>query len=339
MRILVTGGAGYIGSHTCLELLRAGHEVVVVDNLSNSKEEALRRVQTLAGRSLVFHRADLLDRAALDAAFAGPPIAAVIHFAGLKAVGESVAIPLRYYHNNITGTLMLCEAMQAYGVRNLVFSSSATVYGDPATVPITEDMPLSATNPYGRSKLMIEEILRDLHVSDAAWNIALLRYFNPVGAHASGQIGEDPNGIPNNLLPYVAQVAVGKLPGLRVFGDDYPTPDGTGVRDYIHVVDLALGHLAALDRLAANPGVVTYNLGTGRGYSVLEVVAAFERATGRKIPYRFIERRPGDIATCYANPAKARAELGWEATRDLADMCVDAWRWQSNNPQGYDTCQ
>ena len=254
MRILVTGGAGYIGSHTCLELLRAGHEVVVVDNLSNSKAEALRRVQELAGRPLVFHQVDLLDRAALDAAFAGPPIDAVIHFAGLKAVGESVTIPLRYYHNNITGTLMLCEAMQAHGVRNLVFSSSATVYGDPATVPITEDMPLSATNPYGRSKLMIEEILRDLYVSDAAWNIALLRYFNPVGAHASGRIGEDPNGIPNNLLPFVAQVAVGKLPGLQVFGNDYPTPDGTGIRDYIHVVDLALGHLAALDRLAADPG-------------------------------------------------------------------------------------
>ena len=336
MRILVTGGAGYIGSHTCLELLRAGHEVVVVDNLSNSKAEALRRVQELAGRALVFHRVDLLDRAALDTAFAGPKIDAVIHFAGLKAVGESVTIPLRYYHNNITGTLMLCEAMRAHGVRNLVFSSSATVYGDPAAVPITEDMPLSATNPYGRSKLMIEEILRDLYVSDAAWNIALLRYFNPVGAHASGRIGEDPNGIPNNLLPFVAQVAVGKLPGLQVFGDDYPTPDGTGIRDYIHVVDLALGHLAALERLAAGPGVVTYNLGTGRGYSVLEVIAAFEQVSGRRIPYKFVGRRPGDIATCYADPSKARAELGWEATRDLTEMCADAWRWQSDNPQGYE---
>ncbi len=339
MRILVTGGAGYIGSHTCLELLRAGHEVVVVDNLCNSKAEALRRVQELAGRPLVFHRIDLLDRTALDAAFVGPKIDAVIHFAGLKAVGESVTIPLRYYHNNLTGTLMLCEAMQAHGVRNLVFSSSATVYGDPATVPITEAMPLSATNPYGRSKLMIEEILRDLHVSDAAWNIALLRYFNPVGAHASGRIGEDPNGIPNNLLPFVAQVAVGKLPELKVFGNDYPTPDGTGIRDYIHVTDLALGHLAALDRLTANPGVVPYNLGTGRGYSVLEVVAAFEQTIGRKIPYRFVKRRPGDIAACYADPAKARAELGWEATRGLAEMCADAWRWQSNNPRGYEACQ
>ena len=315
MRILVTGGAGYIGSHTCLELLRAGHEVVVVDNLSNSKAEALRRVQELAGRSLVFHRVDLLDRAALDAAFAGPKIDAVIHFAGLKAVGESVTIPLRYYHNNITGTLMLCEAMRAHGVRNLVFSSSATVYGDPATVPITEDMPLSATNPYGRSKLMIEEILRDLYVSDATWNIALLRYFNPVGAHASGRIGEDPNGIPNNLLPFVAQVAVGKLPGLQVFGDDYPTPDGTGIRDYIHVVDLALGHLAALDRLAADPGMVTYNLGTGRGYSVLEVIAAFEQVSGRRIPYK-ISRAPSgrhrDVL-CRSVQGTRRAGLGSHA--------------------------
>ena len=335
MRILVTGGAGYIGSHTCLELLRAGHEVVVVDNLSNSKEEALRRVQELAGRPLVFHRIDLLDRTALDTAFSGAPIDAVIHFAGLKSVGESVAIPLRYYHNNITGTLMLCEAMKAHGVRNLVFSSSATVYGDPAAVPITEDMPLSATNPYGRSKLMIEEILRDLHRSDATWNIILLRYFNPVGAHVSGRIGEDPNGIPNNLMPFVAQVAVGKLPQLRIFGNDYLTPDGTGIRDYIHVVDLAVGHLAALDALAALPGVVTYNLGTGRGYSVLEVIAAFEQATGRKIPYTIVGRRPGDIAACYADPAKARAELGWVATRGIGEMCADTWRWQANNPQGY----
>jgi len=336
MRILVTGGAGYIGSHTSLELLRAGHEVVVVDNLSNSKEEALRRVQELAGRSLTFHRIDLLDRPALDGAFAGAPIDAIIHFAGLKAVGESVAIPLRYYHNNITGTLMLCDAMKAHGVRNLVFSSSATVYGDPARVPVTEDMPLSATNPYGRTKLMIEEILRDLHRSDASWNIALLRYFNPVGAHASGRIGEDPNGIPNNLMPFVAQVAVGKLPELHVFGSDYPTPDGTGVRDYIHVVDLALGHLAALDRLAAHPGVSTYNLGTGRGYSVLEVVAAFEQAAGRRIPYRIVARRPGDIAESYADPAKVREELGWSAARGIAEMCADTWRWQSNNPRGYD---
>lgn len=335
MRILVTGGAGYIGSHTCLELLSAGHDVVVVDNLSNSKEESLRRVQELAGRPLAFHRVDVLDRAVLDAVFAAAPVDAVIHFAGLKAVGESVTIPLRYYHNNVTGALLLCEAMKAHGVRNLVFSSSATVYGDPAAVPIIEDFPLSATNPYGRSKLMIEDILRDLHLSDPSWNIALLRYFNPVGAHASGRIGEDPNGIPNNLMPYVAQVAVGKLPELRVFGNDYPTPDGTGVRDYIHVVDLALGHLRALDKLAGNPGLVAYNLGTGRGYSVLEVVAAFEAAAGRRIPYRIVGRRPGDVAASYADPARARAELGWVAARSLADMCADTWRWQSANPQGY----
>ena len=259
----------------------------------------------------------------------------MIHFAGLKAVGESVTVPLRYYHNNLTGTLVLCEAMKAHGVRNLVFSSSATVYGDPATVPITEDFPLSATNPYGRSKLMIEEILRDLYVSDANWNIALLRYFNPVGAHISGRIGEDPSGIPNNLMPYVAQVATGRQAELRVFGSDYPTPDGTGVHDYIHVVDLALGHLAALDKLTTNPGVVTYNLGTGRGYSVLEVVAAFEKAAGRKVPYKIVSRRSGDVATSYADPAKARAELGWVATRGLAEMCADTWRWQVANPHGF----
>jgi len=336
MQILVTGGAGYIGSHTVLELLNAGHEVIVVDNLSNSKEEALTRVQALTGRALTFYRVDLLDREALTAVFARHAVDAVIHFAGLKAVGESVSMPLRYYHNNVTGTLVLCEVMQAAGVRNLVFSSSATVYGEPETVPITEDFPLSATNPYGRSKLMIEEILRDLHVADAAWNIALLRYFNPVGAHASGRIGEDPSGIPNNLLPYIAQVAVGKLPYLRVFGGDYPTPDGAGVRDYIHVVDLALGHLKALDKLAQNPGVVTYNLGTGRGYSVLEMVAAFEKACGRAIPYQIVDRRPGDIPTSYADPSLAAAELGWRAVRDVDAMCADAWRWQSQNPHGYE---
>ena len=335
MQILVTGGAGYIGSHTVLELLNTGHAVIVVDNLSNSKEEALTRVQALTGRALTFYRVDLLDREALTAVFARHAVDAVVHFAGLKAVGESVSMPLRYYHNNVTGTLVLCEVMQAAGVRNLVFSSSATVYGEPETVPITESFPLSATNPYGRSKLMIEEILRDLHVADAAWNIALLRYFNPVGAHASGRIGEDPSGIPNNLLPYVAQVAVGKLPTLRVFGGDYPTPDGAGVRDYIHVVDLALGHLKALDRLAQNPGVVTYNLGTGRGYSVLEMVAAFEKACGRAIPYQIVERRPGDIPTSYADPSLAAAELGWRAARDVDAMCADAWRWQSQNPHGY----
>lgn len=335
MKVLVTGGAGYIGSHTCLELLAAGHEVIVVDNLANSKEESLRRVQALTGKPLAFHKVDLLDRDALEAVFAGTTVDAVIHFAGLKAVGESVSIPLRYYHNNVTGTLVLCDVMQRHGVKNIVFSSSATVYGDPRSVPITEDFPLGATNPYGRTKLMIEEILRDLHRADPTWNSALLRYFNPVGAHPSGQIGEDPNGIPNNLVPYIAQVAVGKLPRLRVFGGDYPTPDGTGVRDYIHVVDLALGHLAALDKLASRPGLVTYNLGTGRGYSVLEVVAAFEKAAGRPIPYQIVERRPGDIAVSYADPAKATAELGWRAALGISEMCADVWRWQRGNPNGY----
>jgi len=335
MNILVTGGAGYIGSHTCLELLQAGYQVVVVDNLVNSKEESLRRVQKLAGKALEFHRVDLLDQPALEAVFARSPIDAVIHFAGLKAVGESVTIPLRYYHNNITGTVTLCEVMQEYNVKNLVFSSSATVYGVPRTVPITEDFPLSATNPYGRTKLMIEEILRDV-AAVQSWNVALLRYFNPVGAHASGQIGEDPNGIPNNLVPFIAQVAVGKLPELAVFGNDYATHDGTGVRDYIHVTDLALGHLKALEKLALNPGVVTYNLGTGRGYSVLEVVVAFEQACGRKIPYRIVSRRPGDVASSYADPTKAKRELGWSATRGIAEMCADAWRWQSGNPDGYE---
>ena len=335
MHVLVTGGAGYIGSHTCLELLQAGHAVTVVDNLANSKRESLRRVEELAGASLEFHQVDLLDRAGLDAVFAARPVDAVIHFAGLKAVGESVAIPLRYYHNNITGTLILCEAMAAHGVKTLAFSSSATVYGDPERVPIDEGAALRATNPYGRTKLMIEEILRDLHVSDAAWRIAILRYFNPVGAHESGRIGEDPNGIPNNLLPFIAQVAVGKLPELRIFGEDYPTPDGTGVRDYIHVVDLAQGHLRALEKLASGPGVVTYNLGTGRGYSVREVLAAFERACGKTLPYRVVARRPGDIAACYADPALANRELGWSAARDIDQMCADAWRWQSANPDGY----
>jgi len=335
MKILVTGGAGYIGSHTCLALLQAGHDVVVVDNLSNSKEESLRRTREIAGKDLEFHRVDLLDREALNGVFSGAAIEAVIHFAGLKAVGESVRIPLSYYHNNITGTIILCEVMGAHRVRNLVFSSSATVYGDPATVPIREDFPLGATNPYGRTKLMIEEILRDWQASDSSINIALLRYFNPVGAHESGRIGEDPNGIPNNLLPFISQVAVGKLPFLRVFGGDYPTPDGTGVRDYIHVVDLAAGHLQALEKLTTDPGVVTYNLGTGRGYSVLEMVAAFEKAAGKKIPYRVVERRPGDIAACYADPSLARRELGWSAGRDVEEMCADSWRWQSGNPNGY----
>lgn len=336
MRILVTGGAGYIGSHTCVELLQAGYEVAVVDNLSNSKEEALRRVEEIAGRPLSFHLVDLLDEPALDAVFSAAPVGAVIHFAGLKAVGESVSQPLRYYHNNLTGTLLLCQVMARHGVKNIVFSSSATVYGDPHAVPITEDFPLSATNPYGQTKLMIEQILRDLHQADPAWNIAILRYFNPIGAHPSGRIGEDPHDIPNNLLPYVAQVAVGRLPELPIYGNDYPTPDGTGVRDYIHVVDLAIGHLHALDKLSENPGVVVYNLGTGRGYSVLEVVRAFEKASGRTIPYRIVGRRPGDIAAAHADPGKANAELNWHAERNLDMMCTDAWRWQVNNPNGYE---
>jgi UDP-glucose 4-epimerase len=335
MRILVTGGAGYIGSHTCVELLQAGHDVVVVDNLSNSKEESLRRVQELAGRSLEFHKIDVLDEVGLKAVFERSPVEAVVHFAGLKAVGESVQKPLEYFHTNVTGTLVLCQVMREHRVRNLVFSSSATVYGDPHTVPITEDFPLSATNPYGRSKLMIEEILDNLHKGDPSWNIAILRYFNPIGAHPSGRIGEDPNGIPNNLVPYIARVAVGKYPYLRVFGNDYPTLDGTGIRDYIHVVDLAIGHLRALEKLTSNPGLVTYNLGTGRGYSVLEVVTAFEKACGKSIPYRIIERRPGDIAACFADPTKARQDLGWQAKRGIEEMCVDAWRWQSGNPDGY----
>ena len=335
MRIIVTGGAGYIGSHTCLELLQANHDVVVVDNLVNSSEESLRRVQDLAGRDLEFHPINLLDAAALDAVLARAPVDAVIHFAGLKAVGESVDLPLRYYHNNLTSTLTLCQTMQAHGVYNLVFSSSATVYGDPHTVPIKEDFPLSATNPYGRTKLMIEEILRDLYVADSNWNIALLRYFNPVGAHPSGRIGEAPGGPPNNLMPYISQVAVGKRAGLSIFGADYATPDGTGVRDYIHVVDLAQGHLAALEKLESTPGVVTYNLGTGRGYSVLEVTAAFEQACGRKIPYKIVDRRPGDTAACYADPTLAQQQLAWSAQLDLAQMCTDTWRWQSQNPDGY----
>ena len=335
MKILVTGGAGYIGSHTCIELLNEGHEVVVVDNLSNSKEESLRRVQELTGKNLTFHKVDLRDKAGLNAVFKDAAIDSVVHFAGLKAVGESVSIPLDYYDNNITGTLVLCEVMAANGVKNIVFSSSATVYGDPATVPITEDFPLSATNPYGRSKLFVEDILGDLYVSDDTWNVALLRYFNPVGAHVSGRIGEDPNDIPNNLMPYVSQVAIGKLESLSVFGDDYPTPDGTGVRDYIHVVDLALGHVKALEKLTTNPGVVIYNLGTGNGYSVLDMVKAFEKASGKTVTYKVVDRRPGDIAVCYANPAKAKQDIGWEATRGIEEMCNDAWRWQSDNPNGY----
>lgn len=335
MKILVTGGAGYIGSHTCIELLQAGHDVVVVDNLVNSKEEALKRVQKITGKKLTFHKVDLLDKEGLNAVFENSSIDTVIHFAGLKAVGESVSIPLRYYHNNITGTLLLCAVMEKYKVRNIVFSSSATVYGNPDKVPIKENFPLSATNPYGRSKLMIEEILRDLYCADTSWHIAILRYFNPVGAHQSGQIGEDPYGIPNNLMPYITQVASGKLSELSVFGNDYPTSDGTGIRDYIHVVDLAIGHIKALEKLTSNPGVVTYNLGTGQGYSVLEVVSAFEQASGKRIPYKIVDRRPGDIASCYADNSKAERELNWSAEKDLGEMCRDAWRWQSGNPDGY----
>ena len=336
MRILVTGGAGYIGSHACVELLQAGYEVIVVDNLCNSKEESLERVKKITGKIPESHKVDLLDKKALNAIFKNSSIDAVMHFSGLKAVGESVTIPLRYYHNNVTGTLIMCEVMETRNVKNLVFSSSATVYGEPHKVPITEDFPLSATNPYGRTKLMIEDILRDIYVADGAWNMALLRYFNPVGAHPSGLIGEDPNGIPNNLLPYISQVAVGKLPELSVFGNDYPTNDGTGVRDYIHVIDLVIGHINALMKLTSNPGVVTYNLGTGRGYSVLEMVEAFEKASGKKIPYKVVERRPGDVASCYADPSKAKSNLGWTADKGINEMCADTWCWQSNNPNGYE---
>lgn len=337
MNILVTGGAGYIGSHTCLELLNLDHNVTVVDNLSNSSRESLFRVEQLVERSLVFHEVDLLDREGLREVFrsAENKFDAVIHFAGKKAVGESVEQPLAYYLNNITGTLILAEVMAEFDVKNIIFSSSATVYGDPATVPIKEDFPLSCTNPYGRTKLMVEEILADLNVADSSWNVCLLRYFNPVGAHKSGRIGEDPNGIPNNLVPYISQVAVGKLERLAVFGDDYPTKDGTGVRDYIHVVDLALGHVKAIDKLLMNPGVVVYNLGTGSGYSVLEMVQAFGKACGKGVPYAIVGRRPGDIAACYADPAKAYAELGWRAERGLVEMCEDTWRWQEQNPDGF----
>lgn len=335
MKVLVTGGAGYIGSHTCIELLTAGHDVIVVDNLSNSHFESLKRVQEITDRELVFHQIDIRDFAALESIFSQNKIDAVIHFAGLKAVGESVSKPSLYYQNNVYGTLVLCDVMAKYEVFNLVFSSSATVYGDPATVPITESFPLSATNPYGRSKLMVEEVLRDLNVSDNRWNTVLLRYFNPVGAHASGCIGEDPNGIPNNLMPYITQVAVGKLEALSVFGTDYDTVDGTGVRDYIHVVDLALGHLKALEKLVSDPGAVVYNLGTGTGCSVLQMVAAFEKASGKKVPYKLVGRRAGDVASCYADPTLAARELNWIAKLGIEEMTRDSWRWQSQNPAGY----
>ena len=341
MNILVTGGAGYIGSHTCIELLAAGHHVIIVDNLVNSKVEAVRRIEEIARKPVRFHEVDLLDRQALEDVFAkakaaGTPVDAVIHFAALKAVGESVDRPMDYYYNNLTGMLTLCQTMQKFGCQDLVFSSSATVYGDPASSPITEDFPLFAVNPYGRTKLLGEEILRDLHRADPKWNTIMLRYFNPIGAHPSGRIGEDPQGIPNNLLPYVSQVAVGRREYLTVFGDDYPTPDGTCIRDYIHVVDLAMGHVKAVSYLAANPGAIAFNLGTGRPYSVLEVVNAFGEACGRPVPYKIGPRRPGDAVICYADPSLANRELNWAAEFDLQDMCRDTWKWQSLNPNGYE---
>ncbi|MGE5458925.1 MAG: UDP-glucose 4-epimerase GalE [Methanobacterium sp.] len=331
MGILVSGGAGYIGSHCCVELLNAGYEIVVFDNFINSKPVVIERIRQICGKDFPFYEADLLDKSGLDRIFQENKIDAVVHFAGLKAVGESVEQPLRYYHNNVSGSLNLFQVMAAHQVKKLVFSSSATVYGNPASVPIREDFPLSATNPYGSSKLMIENILRDLAVSDPAWSIALLRYFNPIGSHKSGLIGEDPNGIPNNLMPYICRVAAGQLEVLSVFGNDYPTLDGTGVRDYIHVVDLCLGHIKALEKILPGQGVNAYNLGTGTGYSVMDVIHAFEKANGQKVNYKLAPRRPGDIAQCYADPAKAKRELNWEATRDLGEMCADAWNYKQIN--------
>ncbi|AOJ12764.1 UDP-glucose 4-epimerase GalE [Burkholderia vietnamiensis] len=333
--ILVTGGAGYIGSHTAVELLDNGYDVVIVDNLVNSKVEAVRRIERITGKTPAFHQVDVCDQAALAKVFDAHPITGTIHFAALKAVGESVAKPLEYYQNNLGGLLAVLKVMRERNVRQFVFSSSATVYGVPERSPIDESFPLSATNPYGQSKLIAEQILRDLEVSDPSWRIATLRYFNPVGAHSSGLIGEDPAGIPNNLMPYVAQVAVGKLEKLRVFGSDYPTPDGTGVRDYIHVVDLAKGHIAALDALATRDASFVVNLGTGQGYSVLEVVRAFEKASGRPVPYELVARRPGDIAECYANPQAAADIIGWRATLGIEEMCADHWKWQEGNPRGF----
>ncbi len=341
MNILVTGGAGYIGSHTCLELLERGEKVTIIDDLSNADIEAVKRVEKLTGKSIDFHKVDILDRDGLKEVFQhdknkNHSFDAVIHFAGKKAVGESVEKPLFYYHNNITGTINLIEVMEEYAVRNIIFSSSATVYGDPEKLPITEEFPTpGCTNPYGWTKLMIEQILTDMQLAKKSWNVCLLRYFNPVGAHRSGLIGENPNGIPNNLMPYITQVAVGKLERLSVFGDDYNTPDGTGVRDFIHVVDLAKGHVAALTALQKNPGRVVYNLGTGNGYSVLELVEAFAKACGKEIPYRIAPRRAGDIAACYADASKAAKELGWKAELGLQEMCADSWRWQQKNPDGY----
>jgi UDP-glucose 4-epimerase len=337
MHILVTGGAGYIGSHTCVDLLENNYQVTIVDNLSNSKETAVKRIEEITGKTVNFIKCDILDEAKLNLIFTENTFEAVIHFAGLKAVGESVEIPLDYYKNNISGTLTLCSVMKKHNVKNLIFSSSATVYGLNQDVPFKEDYPLSATNPYGRSKLMIEEILTDLYNSDNSWNIVLLRYFNPVGAHDSGLIGEDPNGIPNNLMPFISQIAVGKLKQLKVFGDDYPTKDGTGVRDYIHVVDLAGGHIKAIDQLSSKCGLKIYNLGCGHGYSVLEVIAAFQKESRQEIPYEIVERRTGDIAVSYADASLAKEELKWETTKDIADMCRDSWNWQQKNPEGYDS--
>ncbi len=334
MSVLVTGGAGYIGSHTCVELLQAGEEVVILDNFYNSKPEVLERIKQISGKDFKFYQADLLDKDAIERIFTENEIGEVIHFAGLKAVGESVQKPLLYYHNNITGTLHLCDVMRAHGVKKLVFSSSATVYGLPKSVPVAEDFPLSTTNPYGSTKLMIEQILRDVCISDPEWGIALLRYFNPIGAHPSGLIGEDPNGIPSNLVPYIAEVAIGKLEYLGVFGDDYPTHDGTGVRDYIHVVDLARGHLKALDKVRKDQGVDAYNLGAGKGYSVLDVVKAYEKACGKTIPYQIKPRRTGDVAECFADPKKAREILGWEAAYGIDEMCRDSWNFMLKNPNG-----
>lgn len=335
MAVLVTGGAGYIGSHTCVQLLEAGYDIVVLDNLCNSKIEAVRRIKELTGKDFVFVKGDIRDSDLLDDIFSKYDIDSVVHFAGLKAVGESVSLPLRYYRNNVTGSILLFESMQRNGVKNIVFSSSATVYGMAEKMPLREDAPLGAVNPYGRTKLMIEDILRDIYSADNSWNIILLRYFNPVGAHPSGRIGEDPNGIPNNLMPFISQVAVGKLKELNVFGNDYPTPDGTCIRDYIHVMDLADGHVKALEKIKENPGVVAYNLGTGKGSSVMEMIAAFAEATGIKIPYKITGRRPGDAPVSYADPSKAEKELGWKASRNIIDMCRDLWTWQSQNPDGY----
>lgn len=335
MSILVTGGAGYIGSHTVVELLNEGHEVVIVDDYSNSKPEVLNRIKEITGKSFKFYEVNILDKEALEPVFKENDLEAVIHFAGYKAVGESVAEPLKYYHNNLTGTFILCELMAQYNVKKIVFSSSATVYGMNNVSPLTEDLPLSTTNPYGTTKMMIEQILQDVYASDNKWSIALLRYFNPIGAHESGRIGEDPNGIPNNLMPYITQVAVGKREHLSVFGDDYDTPDGTGVRDYIHVVDLAKGHLKALNKVLETQQIEAYNLGTGVGYSVLDVVNNFEKATGQKVPYEIVDRRPGDIGTCFADASKAAEELDWKAAFTLEEMCRDSWKWQEHNPNGY----